>query len=75
MIEFLFAVALGVGSVVLATISIGELVEGSKKEEHEIIIPADNVFDLMTSQNENIYVKGKLISTSYKSGSIETSEG
>ncbi len=43
MIEYLFAVTLAVGSVVLATISLGELASVDKKKEYELSIPVKKV--------------------------------
>ena len=73
MIEFLFAIALGVGSVVLATISIGNLVDRSNN--HIIEIPADHVFNLITAENKDIYVNDKYIHNSGLFKSIDTDYG
>ncbi len=54
MIEFLFAVTLGVGSVVLATISLGELASEDKKEEYKLSIPTEKVEALGTTTTHTI---------------------
>ncbi|NOQ56033.1 MAG: hypothetical protein GQ477_04480 [Nanohaloarchaea archaeon] len=61
MIEFLFAIALGVGSVVLATISLGELVEGSKKGKYEISIGLYKVEGLNRyNKTQELKIDGKV---------------
>ena len=72
MIEYLFAVTLAVGSVILATISIGELVEKKEEEIKAPImeIPAE-VIDRLMKYHGNIGIKdGYSISCMERSGSI-----
>lgn len=49
MIEYLFAVTLAVGSVVLATISLGELASVDKKKEYKLSIPVEKAEALGTT--------------------------
>ena len=49
MIEFLFAVALGVGSVVLTTISIGNLVDKKEEKGYDISISTYNIDELKSN--------------------------
>ncbi|MBW6461809.1 MAG: hypothetical protein K0B07_02075 [DPANN group archaeon] len=60
MIEFLFAVMLGVGSVVLATISVGNLVhQGEKKEIYDISISLYKINGI-ESTGQELNVDGKI---------------
>ena len=75
MIEFLFAVTLGVGSVVLATISLGELVHHTNSQKEIKDIPVDYVFNLITANPGDIYVNDTTIHNAGLFKSIDTSTG
>ncbi|MEA2004306.1 MAG: hypothetical protein U9O53_05130 [archaeon] len=71
MIEYLFAVTLAVGSVIFATISIGDLVEKKEMTEVPVMdIPAEAIGRLMKYKG-NIEIKdGYSISCKERSGSV-----
>ncbi len=60
MIEFLFAIVLGMGSVVLATISIGNLVD-KKEEVYDISISTHKIDELKSNESntQNLDINGE----------------
>ncbi len=72
MIEYLFAVTLAVGSVILATISIGDLVEKKEEETKAPVmeIPAEVIDRLMKYRGDIKIKDGYSVSCNQRSGSI-----